>query len=116
MRKGILGLAILLLSGCGTINTVFRDDEYSGRELRKLNTHCDEIARVYSGVTYNFCQLNAKPASNTDKSGGLLAGVLLDGAISGVLDTVVLPYTLYRQMADGNIVIPNSTWQPGSVK
>ena len=116
MKKGVVWLAILLSSGCGTVNTVFRDDEYSGRELRKLDTYCDEIPRVYSGVAYYFCQLNAKPGSNVDTSGAQLTGALIDSAMSGVLDTLVLPYTAYRQYADGNIAIPNSTWKPSTVK
>ncbi|PTT73962.1 YceK/YidQ family lipoprotein, partial [Pseudomonas sp. HMWF007] len=32
-------------------------------------------------------------------------GILIDAAASGVLDTFLLPYTVYKQHADGSIVI-----------
>jgi len=35
---------------------------------------------------------------------------LLDLPLSGVLDTVVLPYTIYQQVVDGNIGI---YWRAG---
>ncbi|WP_295471200.1 YceK/YidQ family lipoprotein [uncultured Pseudomonas sp.] len=112
MKKGLLLLAALSLSACGTLDTVVRDDEYSRRELSERGSHCDEITRVYSGVVYDFCQLHADPDKSAHRTGPLLPGMILDMAFSGVLDTVVLPYTVYRQVADGNIVIPHSTWKP----
>jgi len=32
-------------------------------------------------------------------------GLLVDAAVSGVLDTLLLPYTIYKQQADGSIEI-----------
>ena len=96
----------LLLTGCGTAITVLQDDADAARSLRKQKTYCQSIPRIYSGLAYDFCVLNAPP----DPTGVMVPLVLLDLSLSGVLDTVVLPYTIYRQVADGNIAV---YWRPG---
>ncbi|MNI42687.1 hypothetical protein D3C73_969880 [compost metagenome] len=96
-----LGVCLLALSGCGTALTVVQSEEEAARDLRKHKTYCQSIPRIYSGLAYDFCVLNAPP-----EPGGYLASfVLLDLALSGVGDTVVLPYTIYRQVIDGSIGI-----------
>jgi uncharacterized protein YceK len=100
------GAISLTLAGCGTTATVFQDEAEAARGLRKQKTYCESIPRVYSGLAYDFCVLNAPP----DPSGFLMPLMLLDLVLSGALDTVVLPYTVYRQGADGNIQI---YWRPG---
>ena len=96
----------LLLTGCGTAITVLQDDADAARSLRKQKTYCQSIPRIYSGLAYDFCVLNAPP----DPTGVMVPLVLLDLSLSGVLDTVVLPYTIYRQVSDGNIAV---YWRPG---
>lgn len=96
-----LGIVSLTVSGCGTLNTVLREDIAATRELRKQKTYCEAIPRVYSGVAFDFCLLHAAP----DPTGVLIPLVLADIAVSGALDTVVLPYTVYRQVRDGNIKV-----------
>ncbi|MFC6479204.1 hypothetical protein ACFQDN_25540 [Pseudomonas asuensis] len=56
-----IGVLALSLTGCGTINTVFQDDVTTSYKLRKQKTYCESISRVYSGVAYDFCSLNAPP-------------------------------------------------------
>lgn len=101
-----MGIAALLVGGCGTVNSVIRKDGDTARELRLIKTYCQSIPRVYSGVAFDFCALHAAP----DPTGVLIPFVLLDIAASGVADTVVLPYTIYRQANDGNISV---YWRPG---
>lgn len=96
----------LALSGCGSVNTVFRDDLSATRELRKQKTYCESIPRAYSGLAFNFCLLNAPP----DYTGMLVPLVLVDMTASGIVDTVVLPYTIYQQATLGNMGI---YWRPG---
>lgn len=112
MKREFLLLAVVLLSGCGSINTVLREDDYAQRELTDLKTRCETIPRVYSGVAYDFCSLNAEYKYGTDTSGPLLAGALLDGVLSGALDTLALPYTLYHQANEGSMTIRRQTWTP----
>ncbi|MGV8886856.1 MAG: YceK/YidQ family lipoprotein [Pseudomonas sp.] len=102
----LLSTFALVLSGCGTAVTVLQDDEDAARSLRKQKTYCQSIPRIYSGLAFDFCVLNAAP----DPTGILLPFVLLDLTLSGVLDTVALPYTIYRQATDGNISI---YWRAG---
>lgn len=97
----MLGVCSLALSGCGTVHTVLQNDEDAARSLRKQKTYCQSIPRIYSGLAYDFCVLNAPP----DPTGFLVPLVLLDLALSGVADTMSLPYTIYRQASDGNLTI-----------
>ncbi|XAE40315.1 YceK/YidQ family lipoprotein [Pseudomonas alkylphenolica] len=100
---GTLLLAISL-TGCGTINTVFRDDSVASSKLAQWQSHCDTIPRVYSGVALDFCALHAEPRQTTDTTGQPSAvSMLVDLALSGVADTIALPYTIYVQHRDGNI-------------
>ena len=101
----ILGAFSLALSGCGTVSTVLQDEAEAARDLRKQKTYCQSIPRIYSGLAYDFCVLNAPP----DPTGFLVPFILLDLTLSGVFDTISLPYTIYRQGMDGNILI---YWRP----
>jgi uncharacterized protein YceK len=101
-----IGAFSLSLTGCGTALTVLQDDEDAARGLRKQKTYCQSIPRVYSGMAYNFCLLHAPP----DPTGVLVPLVLLDLTLSGVCDTVSLPYTIFRQATDGNLGI---YWRAG---
>jgi len=99
------GAISLALAGCGTVATVLQDDAGAAQGLRKQKTYCQSIPRIYSGLAYDFCVLNAPP----DPTGILVPLVLVDLTLSCALDTVVLPYTIYRQGMDGNIQI---YWRP----
>jgi uncharacterized protein YceK len=100
-----VSIVTFVLSGCGTLNTVLRDDVAATRELRKQKTYCQSIPRVYSGLAFDFCMLNAPP----DMTGVLVPLVLVDMTASGIVDTVVLPYTIYQQSVLGNMGI---YWRP----
>ncbi|MBK5352891.1 YceK/YidQ family lipoprotein [Pseudomonas sp. TH41] len=95
------GALSLVLAGCGTVTTVLQDDTAATQSLRRQKTYCQSIPRVYSGLAHDFCLLHAAP----DPTGFLVPFVLLDMTLSGVLDTVVLPYTIYRQGVDGSLRI-----------
>lgn len=101
-----LSVCAWLLSGCGTAASVMQMDADVARDMRKQKTYCQSIPRIYSGLAFDFCVLHAPP----DPSGVLVPFVLLDLPLSGVLDTVVLPYTIYQQVVDGNIGI---YWRAG---
>ena len=103
MRVLLTIAVIALTAGCGTITTLSSSDDSLSRDLKKRETYCESLSRVYSGVSYNLCVLNSKPR---DTEIALLVGFyLVDGAFSLLSDTLVLPYTIYRQSADGSIPI-----------
>lgn len=93
----------VFLAGCGTINTVIRDDWVARRTLNRIETSCETIPRIYSGVSYNICLLRGKPSRISLWLAPIPQLLLVDIALSGALDTVVLPYTIYRQINDGQI-------------
>lgn len=94
------------LSGCGTINTVARHDSVTKRNLNYYGTYCESIPRVYSGVTYDYCKLDGRPNPNASvQAKYAIPTIVIDAAASGVMDTLVLPYTIYRQNRDGSIDI-----------
>ena len=105
--------ACLWLAGCGTINTVFRPDAVASQNLKDSRSHCENVPRIYSGVIYGFCTLNGEPKPEkslkdtglSDHGGNFLPIVAVEFVASGVLDTLVLPYTIYRQSRDGSIEI-----------
>lgn len=107
MKTQAMLLAATMLAGCGTIQTVVRSDEVASKSLKEQKSYCGAVPRIYSGVTYDFCYLNAPLEDGRDAQvhGPAPAIVLLDVVVSGAMDTLLLPYTIYRQQADGSIVI-----------
>jgi uncharacterized protein YceK len=110
----VLWLPVLLaLAGCGTINTVFRPDAVTSQNLKDSRSHCDNVPRIYSGVIYGFCTLDGEPKpekslndqSLSDHAGNAFPIIAIEFVASGVLDTLALPYTIYRQNKDGSIEI-----------
>lgn len=107
MKVQVLMLAVLILGGCGTVQTVAFSDQKAAQSLRDNKTYCGAVPRIYSGVTYDFCMLNAELKDGVDAFDykNTNPGLLIDAAASGILDTFLLPYTIYKQGADGSIII-----------
>lgn len=102
----LIWFLFLLIAGCGTINTVVRGDDVASRKLKETRSYCETIPRVYSGISYDFCTLYGPPPSGYAWSAGnLVEALIYDFALSGLFDTVALPYTIYRQTRDGSIFI-----------
>ena len=116
MKRGIevlLVAAVLVLSGCGTINTVFRPDAVASKSLKDSRSHCGSVPRIYSGVMYGFCYLNSEPKPEKSaedptfgqRESSIFPIIAIEAIASGLADTLVLPYTVYRQSQDGSIEI-----------
>jgi uncharacterized protein YceK len=107
MKTQAFLLAAVMLAGCGTVQTVMRGDEVAAKSLKERKSYCGAVPRIYSGVTYDFCTLNAPLEKGRDAEvhDNAPAIVLIDVVLSGALDTLLLPYTLYRQQADGSIIV-----------
>lgn len=102
-------LMAIALTGCGTVSSVLQDDSVAGNDLKKRQTYCDSISRIYSGVGYDFCIMHAPELPQKSWKGSPTAGlVVLDIMLSGLTDTLVLPYTAYKQLKHGNIEIYQS--------
>lgn len=59
---------------------------------------------MYSGISYNFCILNAEK-SNPKKPDYGMHVLILDTAFSTIADTALSPYTFYKQMTRKNVSI-----------
>lgn len=101
MKLWIAGCLVLAISGCGTIKTL-NDEEGAADDLAKWKSNCHSIPRAYSGVAYQFCNLDGPPRSGSHWAAPTIA---LDMAISGIADTILIPYTGYRQYQQGDIQV-----------
>jgi uncharacterized protein YceK len=62
--------------------------------------NCSTIPRVYSGTAMDVCVVFAP-------NGGQGSAILFyDLLLSFPLDTIVLPYTIYGQLTEGNLAEP----------
>ncbi|WP_285415376.1 YceK/YidQ family lipoprotein [Pseudomonas sp. efr-133-TYG-5] len=107
MKVQAMMLTAMMLGGCGTVQTVVLSDKSAVHQLKSQKSYCGAVPRIYSGVTYDFCLLHAERPDDVDAFNYKNAspGPLIDAAFSGVLDTLLLPYTIYKQQADGSIEI-----------
>jgi len=103
MRFFLIVFTAIILSSCGSLTTLGSSDQKISSNLKRQNTYCKNIPRVYSGVAYDFCYLH----SNRDAVyiDWFLGFYLFDGMASGVVDTVLLPYTGYKQYKQGSLSI-----------
>lgn len=92
-----------MLLGCGTVNTVIKGDSVTRRNLNQVKSPCETIPRIYSGVSYDICVLRGKPSRTALWMGLGPELMLIDVALSGALDTLALPYTIYAQINEGPI-------------
>jgi hypothetical protein len=104
-RTLTLLLGAALCSGWGTISTTFTADEVARERLKAMRTHCSILPRVYSGISYDFCVLHAAPG-DFGRFAPSLPLVLSDMLLSGIADTVTLPYTLFLQHREGSLELP----------
>lgn len=109
MKRSLLAVCILAVfgAGCGTVNTTFRGDEVAARNLNRHGTYCSEVPRPYSGVSYNACLFHAEPRAHHPPlfNHDWVPLLMVDIVLSAALDTLVLPYTVIRQVDQGSIPI-----------
>ena len=100
-QLAILLLVMGLLSGCGTIRTV-GGDPVALPVPKKGHESCQSISRIYSGIQYDYCFVNDDDGTNWE----LWNLLFWDYPLSFVADTIVLPYTIVRQLISGDIGAP----------
>lgn len=108
--RAALLIAIVLLYGCATVatQTSLMDKRYikESSPPRNAETH----SNIYSGVVTDFNLLKNTALSDTNDGGGgygqglVFVGVyvLIDLPLSLVADTILLPYTIYKQNKRGD--------------
>ena len=89
--------AAVVISGCGSIYTLSDDFEKEMSQEDSCPQDC-VVYRVYGGTALDMCLLRTESAGQ----GGAIA--FWDLPFSLALDTVVLPYTVYKQATVGGSV------------
>jgi uncharacterized protein YceK len=103
LRKISLVTILIGATGCGTISSM-QSQEDLRRDMRARKSHCSFLPHIYSGISYNFCILNAEQ-SNPKKPDLGMHALILDTALSAIVDTTLTPYTFYKQITRSNISI-----------
>jgi len=83
------------LNGCSSLYTNFASEQRVNHALYRAGSDCDQIPRVYSGVTFNYCYLTGTPREAWQY--GVMSFLVFDMLPSAALDTVALPFTGVRQ-------------------
>ena len=99
----LIAVFLPLLASCGTVTTLANSDDEVARKLRIQRSNCDQLSRVYSGVSYDVCILNSTRGNTVFVPLALF--YILDGVVSTAVDTVGLPYTIYQQSKRGDITL-----------
>ncbi len=108
MKRKVLVACLLAVlgTGCGTINTTFRGDQLAADKLNRHGSYCSEVPRPYSGVSYNACLFHAEPRTHPPLfNHDWIPLLVMDAVASAVADTLLLPYTVIRQMEQGSIQV-----------
>lgn len=88
-------------NSCATYKTVVPSEQKKIIEyVDSLDgKECITIPRIYSGISYSVCVMSNRISLKTDHTD--VASLPFDL----VADTILLPYTLVRQLSDGSIVL-----------
>ncbi|MBB5210019.1 YceK/YidQ family lipoprotein [Microbulbifer hydrolyticus] len=105
MKYFLAFLSLALLPGCGTVTTLSNSDAEIASNLKRQNSGCVSVPRVYSGVAYNMCKLNSNGSSVYFLP--VIGVYLVDSVFSAATDTVALPYTVYAQNQKGSLSLNN---------
>ena len=110
-RAFYLNIAIIVFimqvcAGCGSVQTLLPNSKYNLQYNKRYEkTNCNSIPRVYSGVSLDVCMAFLGPPAPMYKKydESVFYGYLVDMVLSSAVDTLVLPYTIIRQMKDGSL-------------
>ncbi len=121
-------ICLFILQACGTIRVVSVDadrESFEKDKTEKINNEgaehgygeyslyqlCSKTPNIYGGTVFRFRSI-LKPCIHTHGEGQLAAMIfvlpinfvfsIIDLPFSAVADTVILPYTIYRQIKFGN--------------
>lgn len=93
----VIVMLSIILNGCSTVHTISQAEQ----GLVMKGSYCHSIEHVYSGVQYNWCKLHGEPKQSPDprSAQGDFEYLGIDTLFSLLADTLVLPYTIYKQVS-----------------
>ncbi len=105
--KAVIILLVLACSGCATTKTVSVTENGAISDgYWNSKTNCSSLPRVYSGLAHNACfALFASRSNGSIYNSFEIGGYVLDSMACAVADTLVLPYTIYKQFQWGSIEV-----------
>ena len=131
MKLILIAVIALFISACGSFHTIPKSDQAIADNLKHHETKCTFLPQIYSGIAYDFCRLNARYKGDlqssdpsrqdrpypgdisvdreyfqyrTQQDGKAMAMLLAtDFVLSGVIDTIALPFTIYKQAQVGSV-------------
>lgn len=105
--KAVIVLLAVACSGCATTKTVsVVDNGTISNRYWNSTTNCSSLPRVYSGLAHNACfALFASRTNGSLYNSFEIGGYVLDSMACAVADTLVLPYTIYKQFQWGSIQV-----------
>lgn len=103
----IILLGIIFIEACSTAKTINPANDHVTISHRGHKSYCHSIPRVYSGVSRNVCKAHGEPSRrvNIGSNLGGISVIVMDTFFSAIVDTLVLPYTVARQINEGNIQV-----------
>lgn len=104
-----VAIVFVFIQGCGTFLTT---TPYGENKLKTKpfleQTYCKSVPSVYSGICFDVCYFVIAPPRLDVKDASLLATFMVDFSVSLAFDTLLLPYTVYKQANYGDVVIGES--------
>jgi len=107
MKFVVLIILAVCVAGCGTLKTTALDEPRIEIGTNSKKSLCSSIPHIYSGVFYNFCWLHRETNTNNTYSQNDrgIPYVAVYMVFSGLLDTIFLPYSIYKQAETGSIKV-----------
>lgn len=103
MKQFSIFVMPVLLTACGTTTTLTSSDREIAANLKRQESNCESLPRIYSGVAYNLCKMNSN--NNSIYFNWQLGFYFIDSVASAATDTIVLPVTAYSQAKNGSLQI-----------
>lgn len=107
MKLVVFVILAVCVTGCGTFRTTGLDEPRIEIGTKTKKSLCTQIPHVYSGVFHNFCWMHreANPNYSSIRTTGDLPLIVVDTVLSGMMDTILLPYSIYQQAELGSIKV-----------
>lgn len=104
----LLTLMVLSATGCSTFTSLSASNAEIVHRVKQKRTYCHKVTKVYGGAALSIC---SNFHSGYDRASSYVPltteSELVDFFSSIILDTLVLPYTIYEQVRYGSVVINN---------
>mgnify|MGYP002408927656 FL=1 len=100
-RPWMAMVCVTLLHGCGTLQTTCQPQRLPALDTSR-RSYCNSIPSIYAGASYDLCASAFSRPGEVDAN-AVSAAHLLSLPLVAIGDTLLLPYTVLRQLQQGNL-------------